>query len=212
MAEQIDRQPKVFRPLHPAALAALALGVGVAVSLPFGLATAGANAIIEPGRVYKILPYLGLGFFVVAFVLAHLRRPAADAKRLAARLIFLVWMIVAFPIWSAGEVSSAAQIIGSASLVLLLITPWWFAALSEPKSFFLRRFVFGVLYWGGFVLAWRLFPTFNITSQVDVEYTSIDQTRSSLKLFAVLLVFWLVQIGAVLLARHLLSMRKSAAR
>jgi hypothetical protein len=210
MAEQIDRQAKVFRPLHPAALAALAFGLGVAVSLPFGLATARANAIIEPGGGYNILPYIGLGFFVIAFVLAHLRRPAADAKRLAARLIFLVWMIAVFPIWSAGEVNTAVRIIGSASLVLLLVTPWWLAALSEREHFFLRRLVFGVLYWGGFVLALRLFPTFNITSQIDVEYTSLDQTRSSLKLYAVLLVFWLAQIGAVLLARRLLSMRKSA--
>jgi hypothetical protein len=181
------------------------------MALPFGLATAKENAILEPPFVYQLLPYCGLAFFVIAFAFAHRRRPATDRRRLAVRAAFLVWMIAAVPIWVTGERNEALKFVGSLSLVLLLATPWWFAVLSGPARFAARRLLFGALYWGGFVSVWRLFPTFNETSKTDVEYTSLDQTRAALKLYGVLLIFWLLQIGAVLLARRIAEIRRRSA-
>ncbi len=201
-----------YRPIHPLLWAGLAFLLGLAFALPFGLAIAKVNAIIEPGRLFHWLPYLGLAFIMVVFVLTHRRQPAVTTRDYVLRLGMMSWVVVAFPIWIGGEGVGLFQYLGMASLLLLLVVPWWFSTLCGPKHFASRRLLFGALYWGGFVLIFRLFPTFNETSQTDVERTALSQTHSSLQLYAVLVGFWLLQIGAVLLVRRMLKTRRRPAQ
>ncbi|MHA1568619.1 MAG: hypothetical protein ACTSXZ_04045 [Alphaproteobacteria bacterium] len=197
-----------FRPVHPAAVAGLGFGLGIIMCLPFALATAQANAILQPGFGLQALPYAGLALLLVAFIFAYLRRPVHRFSVHYLRIACALWTGAAIAIWSQGEAGEITKFIGSTSLLLLLIVPWWFAALAGPANFGRRRLLFGMLFWGGFVLVYRLFPSFNETQDTDVVMTGLTQTAAALKLYGVLVLFWLLQVGAVLLWRRIRALNR----
>ena len=192
-------------------MAALALALGGIMALPFALASARANAILEPSPLYQLLPYLGLAVGLGLFAFAWRRWPCATGRTRWLRLAGAALTTLAFPLWIFGEVNAALRIIGFTLLILLLIVPWWFAGLTGPEQFGRRRLLFGLLYWGGFVLSFRLFPSFNETTNTELIMTKLERTSASLKVFGVLALFWLLQVGFVLLVRRVRGQKARAA-